>query len=86
MNNWGLFPPTFGLPHPLDHEDEIVVEGEDAVAQEEAEVAAKIGYKVVAVVGEVLKQACLGFVKVNKHKNKPPSSPHSPPGRTAMSA
>ena len=59
MNNWGLFHPTFGLAHPLDHEDEVVVEGEEAVAEEEAEVAAKVGYKVVAVIGEVLKQVCL---------------------------
>ena len=50
-----LFCPAFGLSHPLNHEDNPVVEGEEAVAKQEPEVASKVCHKVIAVISEVLK-------------------------------
>ena len=50
-----LFCPAFGLSHPLNHEDNPVVEGEKAVSKQEPEVASKVCHKVIAVISQILK-------------------------------
>ena len=58
------FCPAFGLSHPLNHEDNPVVEGEKAVAKQEPEVASKVCHKVIAVISQILKSSLLiYFVK-----------------------
>ena len=53
------FCPAFGLSHPLNHEDNPVIEGEKAVAKQEPEVTSKVCHKVIAVISQILKSCLL---------------------------
>ena len=50
---------AFSLSHPLNHEDNPVIEGEKAVAKQEPEVASKVCHKVIAVISQILKSSLL---------------------------